>query len=1014
MKRLAHHVLVLVCLTVLWVPLAGMANAESPRPAASDQDAQVEALLARMTTAEKVGQLFLVTFQGDDVSPESDIAVLVRDYRVGGVVLSPSNGNFRNVPVPAPEEGAESAEGATESHLLSTPQQVARLANLLQALAVTSTEAVTSSQVITPTVEETALPPSPTPEPTEPALSSRRPSRPPRGGLEGYPEEASSGPTPVATPEITPTIEPQPALAGIPLFIALDWAGDDTSFFSGSGGFTPLPSAMAIGATWSPELAEAVGRVVGQELRAVGVNLLLGPTLDVLDLPRPGSKGDLDIRTFGGDPFWVGQMGQAFIRGVQAGGQGAVLTAAKHFPGQGGSDRRPDDEVATVQKSMQQLRQIELAPFAAVTAGGDLNAPGTTAALMTSHIRYRGFQGNIRQLTPPISLAPELQDLMELEEFAEWRAAGGVLISDALGVPAVRRYYDPQLQKFPHRQVAQDAFLAGNDLLLLSRFALTDNWPDQFEAIKETILFFQQKYEEDSEFRARVDAALRRVLGLKLRIYGENWQALPLWRDIEALDEQVGRSVSVTQAVARAALTLIYPGREELADRMPSAPLADENILIVTDARTVQECPTCDPVPLISPTAIEEIILRLYGPKGTGQISPKNVRSLTFADLYQLPEAQAGQPSEVDAAIAEAKWIIFAQLDYRPEEYPESAALRNFLAKRSDSLRDKRLVVLAFSAPYYLDTTEISKLTAYFGVYGKTAPFLEAAVRALFREFTPSGAPPVTISGINYELIRQLEPAPGQIISLGPAGPAADLRGQQANIRVGSSVILETGVIVDRNGHPVPDGTPVEFRLRYPAEALELAPKIETTVGGRARTVVTLDRTGELWITAQAGEAKDSTRIELRIGGGNIPGSIATVMPSPTPIPTATAIPVATETPSTMSASGAGGLAGRGAGTAQPRVTLAAFLYALIGTVAAGGVAFTLHTRHTPGPRPSLQALVAVLWAATAAWIGYLMYAIGWLPGASQLQAHGYSWAAGVIALLSGLVSLLWSGQNQQ
>ena len=73
--------------------------------------------------------------------------------------------------------------------------------------------------------------------------------------------------------------------------------------------------------------------------------------------------------------------------------------------------------------------------------------------------------------------------------------------------------------------------------------------------------------------------------------------------------------------------------------------------------------------------------------------------------------------------------------------------MRSFLAKRSDSLRDKRLVALSFSAPYYLDTTEISKLTAYFGVYGHTAPFLEAAVRALFREFTPTGAPPRPLPG---------------------------------------------------------------------------------------------------------------------------------------------------------------------------------------------------------------------------------------------------------------------------
>ena len=157
----------------------------------------------------------------------------------------------------------------------------------------------------------------------------------------------------------------------MPLLIALDWTGDDSSFLAGTGGFTPLPSAMALGATWTPELAEQVGAVMGKELHAAGASLLLGPTLDVLDVPRPGSKGDLDTRTFGGDPFWVGKLGQAFIRGVQTGSDGAVVTAAKHFPGQGGSDRRPEDEVATVQKSMEQLRQIELAPFGAVTAGGD-------------------------------------------------------------------------------------------------------------------------------------------------------------------------------------------------------------------------------------------------------------------------------------------------------------------------------------------------------------------------------------------------------------------------------------------------------------------------------------------------------------------------------------------------------------------------------------------------------------------------------------------------------------------
>ncbi len=368
------------------------------------------------------------------------------------------------------------------------------------------------------------------------------------------------------------------AANGLPLFVALDWVGDDSSFLNGQGGFTPLPSSMALGATWSPQLAEQAGQVMGRELEAAGVNLLLGPTLDVSDVPRPGSRGDLDTRTFGGDPFWVGQIGQAFIRGVQSGAAGGVVTAAKHFPGQGGSDRGPEDEVATVQKSVEQLRQIELAPFATVTDGGDLSAPGITPALMTSHIRYRGFQGNIRETTPPISLAPQLQDLMELPEFAAWRSAGGVLISDQLGVPALRRYYSPNLSEFPHRRVAQDAFLAGNDLLYLGRFALTDNAADQVTAIKETILFFQEKYKNDSAFAARVDAAVERIVALKLRTYNGDWQLSKLERDPQTVAASVGEASTVTRSVARAGMTLIYPGRDQFADRLPAAPLANEKI----------------------------------------------------------------------------------------------------------------------------------------------------------------------------------------------------------------------------------------------------------------------------------------------------------------------------------------------------------------------------------------------------------------------------------------------------
>jgi beta-N-acetylhexosaminidase len=704
---------------------------------------------------------------------------------------------------------------------------------------------------------------------------------------------------------------------------------------------------------------------------------------------------------------------------VQAGSGNAVVTAAKPCPGQGSSDRRPEDEAATIQKSVEQLRQIELAPFAAVTAGDNPRAPGATAALLTSHIRYRGFQGNIRQRTPPISLAPQLQDLMELDEFAAWRAAGGVLISDALGVPAVRRYYDPSLTNFPHRQVAQDAFLAGNDLLFLSRFALTDDWSQQLTAMQETILFFQDKYVKDAEFRARVDAAVERILQMKMGIYGGDWSQAAAPRNPATLDDAVGQAAPEAAAIARAGLTLIDPGPQDLGDRMPTAPLADEKILIFTDAREVAECANCEPRPVISAGALEEIILRLYGPGATGLVSPDNISSLTFADLNELLSSPPGTRPAVEQAVTGARWIVFATLDDDPDAYPEAGALHTFLAERSDSLRDKRLVVMAFRAPYYLDTTEISKLTAYFGVYATSVPFLETAVRALFREFTPAGAPPVSVAGTNYDLIRQLEPNPGQIINLVPIGPAEVI---SDSIQVGSQVELETGIILDRNGHVVPDGTPVEFHLVYPTEGLELAPKIETTVNGKARTTVSLDRPGELWITAQAGDARDSTRIELKVGG-DTPGSIATVLPTATSEPTPTATPTDTPTPTltpTPQPSPTSAPLPIEPPPPQPRVAFPAFVFALLGTAASAATAFLLHRRRLQNGEDSvmsIQALLgepaaAALWAGMAAWGAYLLYALGWLPGATRLQAGGHAWAAGAVALVGGLLSLLWTDRR--
>ena len=70
-----------------------------------------------MAPEDRVGQLFIVNFDGNEVTAESDITQLILSMRVGGVVISPRNMNFSN------EKGVD------------TPHEVATLANQLQGVA---------------------------------------------------------------------------------------------------------------------------------------------------------------------------------------------------------------------------------------------------------------------------------------------------------------------------------------------------------------------------------------------------------------------------------------------------------------------------------------------------------------------------------------------------------------------------------------------------------------------------------------------------------------------------------------------------------------------------------------------------------------------------------------------------------------------------------------------------------------------------------------------------------------
>jgi beta-N-acetylhexosaminidase len=792
----------------------------------------------------------------------------------------------------------------------------------------------------------------------------------------------------------------------VPLLIGVNHEGNGYPFSEVRGGVTELPSAMAIGATWDPGRAEAMGRIAGAELAAMGINLLLGPSLDVLETPRPESA-DLGTRVFGGDPFWVGQMGQAYVAGVHAGSQDGVAVIAKHFPGHGGSDRRPDEELPTVRKSFDDLQRFDLVPFYAVT-GQAASPAGVADGALVAHIRFQGFQGSIRQNTAPVSFdALALGQLLALPPIADWRANGGITVSDSLGARSIKSYYDPTVQTFPHRQIARGAFNAGNDLLLLQDFGLNPR-VDQTSNIVDTLAYFQQQYRLDLNFASRVDAAVRRILALKLRLAGGEFEPSLATRPLAGLDV-IGRDQDEVAALAQSAAALIHPSPEELLARAPEPPSAAQRIVFFTDVREGQQCSACGRFSLLDRRELETEVLALFGPNGSGQTRPSSLQSYTFEELSDYltsptppavgPETPTPEPSPLQGALDQADWLVFAMLN-ETAAVPWSGVVSTFLAQRPDLVRAKRIVVFAFDAPYYLDTTDLSKVTAFYALYSRAPDFVTVAARLLFRDLTPSGAPPVSVISTGYNLIDVTRPNPSQIIELGwqQTNVSADGTPSPLGLRQGDTITLTTRVIRDHNGNVVPDQTLVTFRVFHVAEGLP-EDLVVPTVGGVATVPYQLTEIGRLEITASSEPALGSTTLIFDVQQGADVGVtliVPTASTTPTPEPTDTPVPASATPTLTPTAT-----------PTQPPAPPSAvdwrgFFLMCLGLVAVLVSGYRLGTLEESQTRLGVRVALA---GAIGMLLGYNYVALV-LPGTAVIHLWLEALAAPVSAVIGGILGL--------
>lgn len=938
-------------------------------------DVLVNHLMVHMTTADKIGQLFMVPFAGSEINADDEILELIHAYRVGGVILSERNQNLDNRPE------------------TDTPRQVAGLTNQLQAAA--HGYLISDADELFFSAEGSSL------------------FEAPFSDLKNPSTDSSDD-------------------VAIPLWIGLSLREEGRPETPLRNGFTPQPSQLSLGATWDPTFASAMGTILGQELQAVGINLLLGPDLDLGIQASLLPAGLSATTTFGGDSWWAGQNGRAFIHGVQGGSNGNVLVFPRHFPGQGSRDRQPNEELSTVQGTLEELRRHELVPFAVAATRTETEEGqwplGVANGFVTSHIRYSGFLRS-RERTPPISLSDQLGDMLSLEEFQNWHQLGGLMLSDALGVRAIRRYYDPSDESFLAQRIAYEAFQAGNDLLWLDQFGEGAD-PD---AIRDTIEFFQAQYLERSDFAEKVDDAVRRILLAKLQRFplrlldassgmlqaGESSAFIAGWvsglplegsessligfhpsdalvqdRDLAAFaPESLAVKRSVVARVAQGGVTLLHSNWTSAGDLLPAEPSANDRLVIFTDSRPQSECPVCNTRPILTPADMEESILRLFGPNATRQIDPNQISSFTLAQLSAVlnQASDGGTRMRLERALNNADWIVFAMLNLNVEEHLPSDAVSQFLRQRAGMAAEKQIAVLAFDAPYILDGTDVNKLAAYIGVYSPLEAFVETAVRALFRDLDFQGAPPVNVPGTRYSnLIERLEPDPEQVIPLTLFDEKrSDFALELFDVYMGDSITLKAGPIVDRNGHPVPDGTPVQFILKYSGSGLNLRTEPVPSRNGYGLVEVLLDRPEVLEVAASSIDSH--TSVELQINVGELESAQITAVEPEMPT---------SEVPSPLpQVSVPSSVAGTERWFALETSQFIASFLALLACLVAYGL---LVHRHTV----SGVMLYCMLWAAATGMAAYLVYGVagGWAFDTSVANDASLWMATPIVVATSLLV----------
>lgn len=237
-----------------------------------------------------------------------------------------------------------------------------------------------------------------------------------------------------------------------------------------------FPYNMAIAAADDTALTYQMGRIVGMEARAIGVQQNYAPMGDINVNPK---NPIINIRSFSEDKNLLTRHMLAFIKGSH---EERVLTTVKHFPGHGATDLDSHKDLPVILASRKNLEANELVPFReAINAG--------VKSVMVGHLEVPALE---QKAAVPATLSKEIiTDLLKKQ-----LGFSGLVVTDAMNMQGLTKFYKPG-------EAVVKAVEAGNDMILFP--------PNEDIAVKS----LYKAVEAGTIPKERIDQSVRKILAAK-------------------------------------------------------------------------------------------------------------------------------------------------------------------------------------------------------------------------------------------------------------------------------------------------------------------------------------------------------------------------------------------------------------------------------------------------------------------------------------------------------------------